>query len=170
MSNPPDPCLTGEEVKRLKNRVDALESITGTTSARSSRLSASSGINIIDPLDPSYVDRGSAGPTITRSDNGINLGSARSGGGSWNGPGQDGSGLQRTVQQLVRAELRSDAVRGTTHGTTHWTLKQLDLNVDSDFYLLVETLAYSLKGEKGAPGSKGTFAQIILENYVLLLP
>lgn len=158
------PGLTGEEVKRLKNRVDALESITGTTSARSSRLSASSGINIIDPLDPSYVDRGSAGPTITRSDNGINLGAPRSGGGSWNGPGQDGTGLQRTVQQLVRAELRSDAVRGKTH----WCINSLDSETTwseccSNFCLLVETLAYSLKGEKGAPGPKGTFAQIILE-------
>lgn len=100
-------------MKRLKNRVDALEAITGTASARSSRLSASSGINIIDPLDSSYIDRSSSGSTLTRSDNGINLGAAGPGGGAGSGPGQDSAALQRAIQQLVRAELRSDAVRGT---------------------------------------------------------
>lgn len=99
--------LAGEELKRLRNRVDALEAITGTASARTSRLSASSGVNIVDPLDSSYIDRSSAGSTLTHSDNGINLGVAGS------GPGQDPAALQRTIQHLVRAELRSDAVRGT---------------------------------------------------------
>lgn len=99
-------------MKRLKSRVDALESTSGTISARTSRLSASSGVNIIDPLDSSYIDRSSAGSTLTRSDNGINLGAGNPRGGSWSGPGQDGAALQRAVQQLVRAELRSDTVRG----------------------------------------------------------
>lgn len=100
-------------MKRLKARVDALEAISGTASARSSRLSASSGINIIDPLDSSHIDRSSSGSTLTRSDNGINLGAAGPGGGAGSGPGQDSAALQRAVQHLVRAELRSDAVRGT---------------------------------------------------------
>ncbi|KAF0037843.1 hypothetical protein F2P81_010717 [Scophthalmus maximus] len=115
-----------EEVKRLKNRVDALEAITGTASARSSRLSASSGAtNIVDPLDSLYFDRSSSGSTLTRSDNTINLGAAGPGGDAGSGPRQDGAALQRTVQNLVRAELRSDAVRDT------------------------------LKGERGEPGPKG---------------
>jgi len=104
--------LAGEQVKRLQNRVDALEAITGTASARTSRLSASSGINVIDPLDASYIDSSSSGATLTRSGNGINLGAAGPGGGAGSGPGQDGAALQRAVQQLVRAELRSDAARG----------------------------------------------------------
>lgn len=54
--------------------------------------------------------------------------------------------------------------------SAHWTVKQPDLNVAPNFYLLVETLAYSLKGEKGAPGPKGTFVQIILETDDLSLP
>ncbi len=100
-------------MKRLRNRVDALEAITGTASARSSRLSASSGINIIDPLDSSYVDRSSSGSTLLRSDNGINLGAAGPGGGTGSGLGQDSVALQRAVQQLVRTELHSSAVKGT---------------------------------------------------------
>lgn len=100
-------------MKRLKKRVDALEAITGTASARSSRLSSSSGINIIDPLDSTYIDRSSSGSTLTRSDNGISLGAAGPGAGAGGGSGQDSAALQRAVQQLVRAELRSDAVRGT---------------------------------------------------------
>ncbi|KAM7418398.1 hypothetical protein PAMA_015835 [Pampus argenteus] len=117
----------GEEVKRLKNRVDALEAITSSASASSSRLSASSGINIIDPLDSTNTDRSSSG--FIRSDNGIILGAAGPGGGAGGDSGQDSAALQRAVQHLVRAELRSDAVR--------------------------ETLAYSLKGAKGEPGTKG---------------
>lgn len=104
--------LTGEEVKGLRSRVDALESLTGTTSARTSRLSASSDINVIDLPDSSYIERSSAGSTLTRSDNGINLGAGNPRGGSWSGSGPDGAALQRAVQQLVRTELRSDAVRG----------------------------------------------------------
>lgn len=100
-------------MKRLKNRVDALEAITSTTSARSSRLSASStGVNIIDPLDSAYIDRSSAGSALTPSDNGIYLGAAGPGGGAGTEPGQDSAALQRAVQQLVRAELRSSALRG----------------------------------------------------------
>lgn len=101
-------------MKRLRNRVEALESVTGTASARSSRLSASSGINIIDPLESTYIEKSSSGSTLTRSDNGINLGAAGPRGGAAAGSGQDSAALQRAVQQLVRAELRSDAVRGTT--------------------------------------------------------
>lgn len=98
--------VSGEEVKHLRKRVDALESVAGVASARSSRLS-SSGVNIIDPLDASYIDRSSAGSTITRAENGINLGAAVPGGGA-----QDSAALHRTVQQWVRAELRSDSLRG----------------------------------------------------------
>ncbi|XP_023287174.1 collagen alpha-1(XVII) chain-like isoform X2 [Seriola lalandi dorsalis] len=119
----------GEELKHLKKRVEALEAIAGTASARSSRLSGSSGINIIDPLDSAYIDRSSSGSTLTRSDNNINLGAAGPGGVAGSGPGLDSVALQRTIQQLIRAELRSDAVR--------------------------ETLTYSLKGERGEPGPKG---------------
>lgn len=103
----------GAEVKRLKKRVDALETFTGTTSARSSRLSSSPGLNIVDPLESSYIDRSSAGKTLARSDNGINLGSAGQGGG-WNQPRQDNAALQRAVRQLLMAELHSDAVKGKT--------------------------------------------------------
>lgn len=106
------PFLTGEKVKRLQSRVDALESVTGTTSARTSRLSASSDINVIETPDSSYIERSSAGSTLTRSDNGINLGVGNPRGGSWSGSGPDGAALQRAVQQLVRTELHSDAVRG----------------------------------------------------------
>lgn len=98
-------------MKRLKNRVDALEAITGTASARSSHLSAASGINIIDPLDSSYIDRSSSGSTLTHSDNGITLGAT--GPGAGHGSAQDSAALQRTIQHLVRTELRSDAVIGT---------------------------------------------------------
>lgn len=105
----------GAEVKRLKKRVDALETFTGTTSARSSRLSSSPGLNIVDPLESMYIDRSSAGNTLARSDNGINLGSAGQGGGSpWNQPRQDNAALQRAVRQLLVAELHSDAVKGKT--------------------------------------------------------
>lgn len=97
-------------MRHLKNRVDALEVLTGSTSARSTRLSASQGV-IIKPLDSAYIDRTSS--TLTRSDNTINLGAAGPGGGTGTGPALDSVALQRTVQQLVRAELRSDAVRGT---------------------------------------------------------
>lgn len=100
-------------MKRLQNRVDALEAMTGMASVRSSRLSAASGINIIDPLDSTYIERSSAGSTLTRSDNGINLGAAGPAVGAGSGPGQDSAALQRTVQHLVRTELRSDALRGT---------------------------------------------------------
>lgn len=98
-------------MKRLKNRVDALEAGSATASATSSRLS--SGINIIDPLDSSYIEKSSAGSTLTHSDNTINLGSAAAGGGGGSGPRPDSAALQRTVQQLLRAELRSDTFRGT---------------------------------------------------------
>lgn len=104
----PSSCfITGEEVRHLKNRVKALEDITALV--KSSRLSASPSINIIDPLD-----RSSSGSTLTRSDNTINLGAAGPVRDTGSGPAVDSAALQRTVQQLVRAELRSDAVRGTT--------------------------------------------------------
>uniref|UniRef100_A0A672ZUD4 Uncharacterized protein n=1 Tax=Sphaeramia orbicularis TaxID=375764 RepID=A0A672ZUD4_9TELE len=121
----------GVEIKRLRSRVEALEAAAGVSSAHSSRLSASSGINIIDPLDSAYIEKSSSGNTLTRSDNGINLGASGPGPGTGtgSGPGQDDAALQRAVQQLVRAELRSDALR--------------------------ETLTYSLKGARGEPGPKG---------------
>lgn len=109
----------GAEVKRLKKRVSALETITGTTSARSSRLSSSPGLNIKDSLESSYIDRSSAGNTLARSDNGIYLGSTGQGGGggvgggsTWNQP--DNAALQRAIRQLVMAELHSDSVKGKT--------------------------------------------------------
>lgn len=94
-----DSGLPGEEVKRLKKRVEAVEAITGAASSRTSRLS---GINIADPLDSKYTDMSYSGSTLTHSDNGIGVGTARGSGGDF----------QRTVQQLVRSELRSDAFRG----------------------------------------------------------
>jgi len=100
---------TGEEVKKLKNRVQALEDITGTASARSMGPSSSIGVNIVDPLDSTYMKKSS---TITRSDNTINLGAAEAGGGAGSGPGQDSATLQRAVQQLVRDELHSSNLRG----------------------------------------------------------
>lgn len=108
--------LTAEEVKRLKARVDALEQASSSSSAHSSRLSSSSAINIIDPLESAYIDKTSSpsSTTLLRSDNGINLGvAAGAGPGSANGPGQDPVALQRAVQQIVRTELQSDTVRGT---------------------------------------------------------
>lgn len=86
-------------MKRLKKRVEAVEAITGAASSRTSRLS---GINIADPLDSKYTDMSYSGSTLTHSDNGIGVGTARGSGGDF----------QRTVQQLVRSELRSDAFRG----------------------------------------------------------
>lgn len=103
---------SGAEVKRLKKRVSALESITGATSARTSRLSSSPGLSI-DPLESSYIDRSSARNTLARTDNGINLGSAGQGGGTpWDQPRQDNAALQKLVRQLLITELRSDAVKG----------------------------------------------------------
>lgn len=32
---------------------------------------------------------------------------------------------------------------------------------DSSFYVLIDTLSYSLKGERGAPGLKGTSASLL---------
>lgn len=127
--------LKGEEVKRLRGRVDALESLTGTTSARTSRLSASSDINVIETPDSSYIERASAGSTLTRSDNGINLGAGNPRGGSWSGSGPDGAALQRAVQQLVRTELHSDSMRGKQKQYMHIfstmmsLLKQLKQNL-----------------------------------------
>lgn len=126
---------TGEQVKHLRSRVDALESLTGTTAARTSRLSASSDINVIETPDSSYIERSSAGSTLTRSENGINLGAGNPRGGSWSGSGPDGAALQRAVQQLVRTELHSDAVRG----------KQKQNRSNTNTYFLLMRLLKQLK-------------------------
>ena len=87
--------FTGEEVKRLKNRVDALEAITGNAPAQSSRVSDPNVINMINPLDPANVRPGGGGDSTSTQR-------------------QDSTELQITVQQLIRAELQKDAVRGKT--------------------------------------------------------
>uniref|UniRef100_A0A8C5CZW2 Collagen alpha-1(XVII) chain-like n=2 Tax=Gouania willdenowi TaxID=441366 RepID=A0A8C5CZW2_GOUWI len=141
----------GEEVKRLKSRVDALESGTSTAaSARSSRLSSSSssssspGINIIDPLNSDYVDRSSS--SITRSENRLHLGAGAKDG--VNGLGADAGALQRAVHQLVRAELQSGPVRDTLKG------EQGDPGPKGD------PGALGQKGDAGFPGLPGPPGQI----------
>lgn len=146
-------CSAGEEVRRLKDRVEALEALTKTTSARTSRLMASSGINIIDPLDSEFTEPSSSGTTITRSDNTINLGTAGPGGGAGSGPGQDSATLQRTVQQLVRAELQSGSVRGTR------PTDQMISSRTEGFWALRRVLFYRYSGlfserREGTTGSK----------------
>lgn len=93
----------GEEVRKLKARVDAIDGGEGAASARTSRLSSSSVVNIVDPLESSYAERISG----VRADNTINLGSAPT--------AQDPVVLQRTIQQILRSELQSDTVRGVYH-------------------------------------------------------
>lgn len=97
------PLCVGEEVRKLKARVDSLDGGGSVASARTSRLSSSSAVNIVDPLESSYVERISG----VRADNTINLGSAP--------VAQDPEVLQRTIQQILRSELQSDTVRGVYH-------------------------------------------------------
>ncbi|XP_034044594.1 collagen alpha-1(XVII) chain-like [Thalassophryne amazonica] len=118
-----------EDVKRLRNRVEALESLTGTAAVRTSRHSASSGINIINPLNTKYTDKMTSGSTLSHSNNAIVLESSGPGMGAGSQSGLDTSALQRTIQQLVKAELHSNTLR--------------------------ETFAYSLKGEPGLKGDPG---------------
>lgn len=100
------PLCVGEEVRKLKARVDAIDGGGSVASARTSRLSSSSAVNIVDPMESSYVERISG----VRADNTINLGSA---------PGaQDPEVLHRTIQQILRSELQSDTVRGVYHTST----------------------------------------------------
>lgn len=100
------PLCVGEEVRKLKARVDAIDGGGSVASARTSRLSSSSAVNIVDPLESSYVERISG----VRADNTINLGSAPA--------AQDPEVLQRTIQQILRSELQSDTVRGVYHTST----------------------------------------------------
>ncbi|TRY65927.1 hypothetical protein DNTS_012338 [Danionella cerebrum] len=88
----------GEEVKKLKARMDAIDGGASASSARTSRLSASSSVNIVDPLEASFAES-------VRSDNTINLGSAS--------PPQDPLVLQRTIQQVLRSELQSESIRAS---------------------------------------------------------
>lgn len=83
--------------------MDAIDGGERAVSAQTSRLSASSAVNIIDPLESSYAERI---PGV-RADNTINLGSASA--------AQDPVVLQRTIQQILRSELQSDTVRGVYH-------------------------------------------------------
>lgn len=83
--------------------MDAIDGGERTVSARTSHLSASSAVNIIDPLESSYTER-IAG---VRADNTINLGSASA--------AQDPVILQTTIQQILRSELQSDTIRGVYH-------------------------------------------------------
>lgn len=105
-------CFAAEEVRHLKKRVDALEASGGSASASASRYSSSSAINIIDPLESAYIEKSAAGTTLTRSSNGINGVAVGPGEGVGTGLGQDSAALYRTIQQLVRAELQSDGVKG----------------------------------------------------------
>lgn len=93
----------GEEVRKLKARVDAIDGGGSAASARTSRLSSSSVVNIVDPLESSYAERISG----VRADNTINLGSSPT--------AQDPVVLQRTIQQILRSELQSDTIRGVYH-------------------------------------------------------
>lgn len=93
----------GEEVRKLKARVDAIDGGGSAASARTSRLSSSSVVNIVDPLESSYAERISG----VHADNTINLGSSPT--------AQDPVVLQRTIQQILRSELQSDTIRGVYH-------------------------------------------------------
>lgn len=83
-------CL-GEEVRKLKARMDAYDG-----SSQTSR----STINIVDPIDSSFGKRVSSVP----SDNTVNLGPVPA--------PQDPEALQKTIQQILRSELQSDTVKG----------------------------------------------------------
>lgn len=104
----PASCLTGEEVRRLKGRVDVLEAITRSASV--SHLT-SSGNKISERVESTYIEKNAAS-TLIDSDNGLNLDGAGKGGGTGNSLVQDRATLERLIQQLVRDELRSGSVRG----------------------------------------------------------
>lgn len=93
---------SAEEVKSLKARVERLEGGGNTiSSAHTSRQTAPSSVNILDPLDSVQYDRSA----VTRTENTIQLGSD---------PMQpDPATLHRTVKQLVQSELQSESIRGT---------------------------------------------------------
>ena len=81
----------------LKSRVDALEGLSSSGRARTSRLTGSSDINSLQ--SGKYMDSGAVS-----SDNSLSLGAADS---------ISDSALQSTVQRLLQAELQSEAFRGT---------------------------------------------------------
>lgn len=84
--------LEAEEVKKLKSRVSALEGISSSMTAHSSRQSA--------PIDDIgiYKEAGSKAAYVNSLDSAVY---------------SDNSVLQRNVQQILRAELHSEAMKGT---------------------------------------------------------
>ncbi|KAA0721974.1 Collagen alpha-1(XVII) chain 180 kDa bullous pemphigoid antigen 2 [Triplophysa tibetana] len=88
----------GEEVRKLKARVDALDGGGSGASPRTSRLFSTSPIHIVDPAELSFAERV---PEV-RSDTTIKLGSE---------PTPQDLVLQRTIQQILKTELQSDTVR-----------------------------------------------------------
>ncbi|TRY65930.1 hypothetical protein DNTS_012338 [Danionella cerebrum] len=122
----------GEEVKKLKARMDAIDGGASASSARTSRLSASSSVNIVDPLEASFAES-------VRSDNTINLGSAS--------PPQDPLVLQRTIQQVLRSELQSESIRASLGASLRGERGEPGPKGDQG--------APGVKGEQGFPGSQG---------------
>ena len=114
LHDPLTPSLSSaEEVKKLKSRVATLESDSSASSAQTSRLFASA--NDVNTLQSgSYMDSGG----YARADNGLNLGTNLDTGTGTNlGTGINGKvdndALQRTIQQMMRAELQSQSFRGS---------------------------------------------------------
>lgn len=91
-------CL-GEEVRKLKARVDTLDGGGSGASPRTSRLFSSSPMYIVDHPESSFAEHV---PEV-RSDTTIKLGSE---------PTPQDLVLQRTIQQILKTELQSDTVRG----------------------------------------------------------
>lgn len=81
--------FAAEELKKLKSRVSTLEAMSSSMNAHTSRLSAP-----IDGID-GYNEVGSKAAYVNSLDS-------------------DNTGLQRNVQQMVRAELQSEPTRGTS--------------------------------------------------------
>lgn len=84
--------LEAEEVKKLKSRVSALEGTSSSMTAHTSRLSARNGDIGINK------ETGSKAEYVNSLDSAVY---------------SDNSALQRNVQQILRAELQSEAMKGT---------------------------------------------------------
>lgn len=84
-------CLEAEEVKKLKNRVSTLEGISSSMNAHTSRLTGDDVHNV------------NSGGVKSAYENTLDLGST----------GFSGSlALQRNIQQTLRTELQSEAMKG----------------------------------------------------------
>lgn len=175
---------TAEDVRNLKSRVAALESTS--TAAHTSRLSASNN-DIHNLQSGTYMDPGGA----ARSDNTLNLDTSLGMGmGTGTGTGiaghTDNAALQRTIQQLLRAEMQSQSFRGIVHTWTwlelehkkyihhlwYMYIKYLLNSLSIHFFLLfvlillfcfTALLPSSMKGDRGEAGTKG---KISCENIV----